>query len=81
MIRILTDKYSRKYSRRSLMVVCWLIRRKARVRISSDIKKNMKKIFLRRLPLSGFLAKPLRVNKIAKKKTFFLKKSVVRCRR
>ena len=41
-------------------------------------KMKYKKIFLRRLPLSRFLAKTLRVNKIAMKK--FLKKSVVRSR-
>ena len=33
----------------------------------SDIKTKYKKIFLRRLPLSRFLAKTLRVNKIAMK--------------
>ena len=46
----------------------WLIRRKARVRIPGQAsKRNMKKTFLRRLPLSRFLAKILRVDKIAMK--------------
>ena len=45
-------------------VVCWLIRRKARVLESQARHQNeIRKVFLRRFPLSRFLAKTLRVNR------------------
>ena len=56
----------------ALYLVCWLIRRKAQVRIPGQTsKRNMKKLFLRRFPLNRLLAKTLTVNKPAMKK--FLK--------
>ena len=51
-----------------LYVLCWLMR--PWLKFASQIsatKRNMKKIFLRRLSLGKFLAKLLRVNKIAMK--------------
>ena len=47
---------------------CWYIRHKAIVQIPGHAsKRKYEKIFLRRLPLSRFVAKTLRVNKIARK--------------
>ena len=48
--------------------MCWLISRKAKIRTPGQTsKQKKKKVFLRRLPLSRFLPKILRVNKITMK--------------
>ena len=51
-------------SRRSLVGVCWLIRRKARVRVlGQTVKGNIKKQnFLQRFPLNRFLEQSLHKN-------------------
>ena len=65
--------------RRSLVDSMLALKRRARVRMpSQNPKRNIKKIFARRFPLSRFLTKTQRVNKPAEKEV--LKNLCFQCR-
>ena len=66
-ILIISDTYMHSWSRRGLVGSVGLLDEKSGFESQARHQNKIRKVFVRRFPLSRFLAKTLRVNKIAMK--------------